>query len=180
MLVGLKKTFQMAQKWLSDNKHKKFFLFIHTYEPHLPYTRRTFTEGLDPGKITSNFFNEQLPLIRQGKLALSKPELHYLEALYDGGILESDRHVGSFMAFLEKIGLRDSTLVVVTSDHGEEFGEHYPANIADHGHSHHDNQLMVPLIICNPSQNLPGTKNSASSQTHGCYAYCRRTSQCSH
>ena len=59
------------------------------------------------------------------------------------------------MAFLEQIGLRDRTLVVVTSDHGEEFGEHYPANIADHGHSHHDNQLMVPLIIYNPAQTYP-------------------------
>ena len=155
---GIEKTFQMAQKWLSDNRHKKFFLFIHTYEPHIPYTRRTFTKGLDPGKIKPNFFDEQLPLIRQGKMALSKPELQYLEALYDGGILESDRHVGSFMAFLEKIGLRDSTLVVVTSDHGEEFGEHYPANSADHGHSHHDNQLMVPLIIYNPCKTYPALK----------------------
>ena len=46
---GIEKTFQMAKEWLSENRHKKFFLFIHTYEPHIPYTRRTFTEGLDPG-----------------------------------------------------------------------------------------------------------------------------------
>ncbi len=160
LLVGLRRHSKWRKEWLSDNRHKKFFLFIHTYEPHIPYTRRTFTEGLDPGKIKSNFFNEQIILIRQGKMTLSKSEIQYLEGLYDGGILESDRHVGSFMTFLEKIGLRDSTLVVVTSDHGEEFGEHYPANIADHGHSHHDNQLMVPLIICNPSKTYPAQKIS--------------------
>ena len=152
---GIEKTFQMAQEWLSENRHEKFFLFIHTYEPHSPYTRRTFTEGLDAGKIGRNFFNEQIFQVRQGKMILSKPDINYLEGLYDGGILESDRHVGSFMTFLEQIGVRDRTLVVVTSDHGEAFGEHYPANIADHGHSHHDNQLLVPLIISNPCQTYP-------------------------
>jgi arylsulfatase A-like enzyme len=148
---GIKKTFSMAKEWLTRHRDEKFFLFIHTYEPHAPYTRRTFTEGLEAGKAGMNFFN----LARNGKLSLNKQELKYLEALYDGGILESDRHVGSFMTFLEKIGLRDRTLVVVTSDHGEELGEHYYSNIADHGHSHHDNQVMVPLIIYNPCETYP-------------------------
>jgi arylsulfatase A-like enzyme len=137
---GIEKTFSMAKKWLTEHRDEKFFLFIHTYEPHIPYERRTGT----------NFTLETLLLLRNGKLSFNDQELEYLEALYDGGILESDRHVGAFLAFLKKVGLRDRTLVVVTSDHGEDLGDHYRSNCGDHGHSLHDNQLLVPLIIHNP------------------------------
>jgi arylsulfatase A-like enzyme len=54
--------------------------------------------------------------------------------------------------FLEEIGLADRTLVVVTSDHGEELDDHYRAHTADHGHSMRDPLLMVPLVIYDPTR----------------------------
>ncbi|MHC4946440.1 MAG: sulfatase-like hydrolase/transferase, partial [Planctomycetota bacterium] len=79
-------------------------------------------------------------------------DLEYLKALYDGGIFESDRHVGELLLLLERLGLRDKVLVVVTSDHGEELGEHYRSFSGDHGHSVFDDLVLVPLIIHNPME----------------------------
>ena len=149
---GIARTFRLAREWLATNGDENFFLFIHTYEPHVPYTRATFTKGLNPGKVGCPLTLERLPLIREGKLVLDDVDLAYIEALYDGGIAEADRHVGEFVDYLEELGLRDDTLLVVTSDHGEELGAHYRAHTADHGHALLDEQILVPLIIDNPCE----------------------------
>ena len=147
---GIENTFRRAGEWIEKHKDEKFFLFIQTYEPHTPYTQRTFTEGLDPGAVGEIFTGETAPLLRSGELAFNDSELEYLEALYDGGIRESDRRVGLFLDFLDAIGLGEQTLVVVTSDHGEELGAHYPPHCGSHGHSLRDDLVLVPLIIHNP------------------------------
>ncbi len=112
----------------------------------------TFTEGLNPGKVGGPLTLERLPPIRAGELILDDIDVAYIEALYDGGVAESDRHVGEFVDYLEELGLRDKTLLVVTSDHGEELGAHYRAHTADHGHALLDEQVLVPLIIVNPCE----------------------------
>jgi choline-sulfatase len=81
---------------------------------------------------------------------MGEVERVYLSALYDGGVIESDRWVKYFLESLGEIGLRDRTLIVVTSDHGEDLGEHYANRAGDHGHALHDDQVMVPLILHNP------------------------------
>lgn len=152
---GIEETFRMARRWLARNGDEPFFLFIHTYEPHTPYERRTFTDGLSPGQVGETFSMEKLAPLRMGQLQFDAKDLEYLEALYDGGILEADRHVGAFVDFLEEQGLGDKTLVVVTSDHGEELGEHFPSRCGDHGHSLHDTLVQVPLVIRNPIEDYP-------------------------
>jgi arylsulfatase A-like enzyme len=152
---GIENTFRLAREWLASNGDVPFFLFIHTYEPHTPYQRHTFTEGLSHGKVGETFAMEKLELLQTGALRFDEKELEYLEALYDGGICEADRHVGSFLDFLLEQGLRDRTLVVVTSDHGEELGKHYPSRCGDHGHSLLDSLVRVPLIIHNPLEDYP-------------------------
>jgi arylsulfatase A-like enzyme len=148
---GIENTFRSAREWITAHRGERFFLMIHTYEPHTPYTRQTFTSGMSRGQIGDVFRIAMLKGLRSGATRLDAGELEYLDALYDGGILESDRHVGELLGFLERQGLRDRTLVVVTSDHGEELGEHYPAHAGDHGHALHDDQLLVPLIIHDPT-----------------------------
>ncbi len=154
----IENTFREARKWIDRHRSEKFFLMIHTYEPHTPYRRKAFTKGLDPGKVGDTFEMEKLPLLQKGELVFDEVDLEYLESLYDGGILESDRHVGAFLDHLDEIGLREKTVVVVTSDHGEEMGEHYPAFAADHGHSLRDDQLRVPLILHNPCEKYPSRR----------------------
>jgi arylsulfatase A-like enzyme len=97
---------------------------------------------------------EKLEELQSGRLEFDEAELEYLSALYDGGVLECDRQVGAFLDTLEELGLRDRTLVVVTSDHGEELGEHYPSYSGDHGHCLLDTLVRVPLIIHDPRVGL--------------------------
>lgn len=147
---GIEETFRRSREWITEHADERFFLFIHTYEAHMPYTRRTFTEGLDPGRVGETFTMDKIEELQSGKLAFDDGELEYLNALYDGGVLECDRQVGAFLDTLEELGLRDRTLVVVTSDHGEELGEHYPSYSGDHGHCLLDTLVRVPLIIHDP------------------------------
>ncbi len=155
---GIEETFRMAREWLAAHGDEPFFLFIHTYEPHTPYERRTFTKGLSPGKVGETFSMEKLGPLRTGQLQFDAKDLEYLEALYDGGIFEADRHLGAFVEFLDERGLGDKTLVVVTSDHGEELGEHFPSRCGDHGHSLHDTLVHVPLMVHNPIERYPESR----------------------
>lgn len=131
---SIERTFARARGWLDRNADEgRFFLLIHTYEAHTPYTRTRFVEGLA---------REEKPDPEQARVVL--------RALYDGGLWECDRHLGRLLDFLERKGLREKTLVVVTSDHGEELGDHYPAYAANHGHSLKDDLVRIPLVVSNP------------------------------
>lgn len=150
---GVENTFARARDWLRLHKTDRFFLFIHTYEPHSPYTNHDFASGMDAGAIGPVFgTNNVIPRLQTGELTLSERELEYVMALYDGDILNADRHLGAFLAYLEEIGLDDRTLVVVTSDHGEEMHDNYPTRTGDHGHSLQDPLLLVPLIMRDPTR----------------------------
>jgi len=149
------RTFRDARRWLAANRESPFFLLLHTYEAHMPYRNRDFARELDPGRVGPTYELEFLEKVRHGEIALTAQEREYIRALYDGDILSTDRHVGEFLAFLEEVGLADRTLVVVTSDHGEEMGEEFERFIGGHGHSMRDNLLLVPLVIRDPTRHFP-------------------------
>jgi arylsulfatase A-like enzyme len=162
---SIEKTFAAARAWLDRYGDAPFFVLIHTYEPHTPHTRHSFTEGLDRGRLGATFDSVDLRELQRGGVMPTRAELRYLEALYDGGILESDRQVGALLAHLEQSGLAERTLVVVTSDHGEELGEHFPRHAGDHGHSLRDTLVRVPLILANPLERYPVERVAAQVRT---------------
>jgi arylsulfatase A-like enzyme len=145
-------TFASARRWLEENRDTPFFVLIHTYEAHMPYSNRDFVEAEDGGRIGPSYELAFLDLVRNGEVVLTPEERGYIRALYDGDLLSSDRHVGRFLETLEDLGLRDRTVVVVTSDHGEEMGDEFELFIGGHGHSLRDNLLMVPLVIHDPTR----------------------------
>jgi arylsulfatase A-like enzyme len=145
-------TFASARRWLEENRDAPFFLLIHTYEAHMPYSHRDFVHAEDGGRIGPSFELAFLDSVRSGEIALTPEERDYIRALYDGDILSTDRYVGEFLETLEDLGLRDRTVVVVTSDHGEEMGDQFELFIGGHGHSMRDNLLMVPLVIHDPTR----------------------------
>jgi arylsulfatase A-like enzyme len=75
-------------------------------------------------------------------------QLQVLIDSYDAGIRYSDDNLGEFFAFLKELGIWDDTLLIVTSDHGEEFMEH---NRIGHGNGLFDTLVRVPLIIKMPA-----------------------------
>ena len=117
-----------ALAWLERNRERSFFLFLHTYEPHHPY--------LDPYFVR----REALAETDEDALALAR---------YDGDIRRADHHVGRLLDWLEQTGLLAETLIVVTSDHGEEFPGDRGRRLGKirHGHSLYDEQLRVPLVV---------------------------------
>lgn len=148
--ASIDSTFGAAEAWLEDHASEKFFLMVHTYEAHTPYQRNHFAKGLDAGAVGDSFEIAELDAVRAGDLATGEGEREYIRALYDGGVLEADRYVAKLLEHLVALGLRDRTLIVITSDHGEELGGHYPLELANHGHALTDDQLRVPLIVANP------------------------------
>lgn len=80
-------------------------------------------------------------------------------ALYDGGIAYMDHELGRLLRELEQRGALANTVVVVTSDHGEMFGEH---DIENHGHALYLPLIHVPLVIRAPGRLAPGTRSEST------------------
>lgn len=138
-----------AQEWLDRDPGRPFFLFLHLFDVHPDFDPPApYDKMFDPdyaGRVTGKdvFHN---PDIRPD---MDREDLQHLISLYDGEIrYVDDNGVGRLVRLLEERDLLDSTLIVVTSDHGEEFFEH--GRFAHHKNLY-DTSVLVPLII-----RLPG------------------------
>lgn len=142
-------SFPPAQKWLLG-RNAPFFLFVHTYEPHIPYTRTEFAKHLPRGRLGDPSRGE--PLLPRGLSESSEftpEEKTYVSALYDGGMKRATEAVVELFADMEKCGLWENTVVIILSDHGEELWEHFGI-FGRHAHSLYDEVLRVPFMIYQP------------------------------
>jgi choline-sulfatase len=141
----------MARRWLEERKPgERFFLFVHTYAIHAPYQRVARARGLPRGALRETFELADLADVRAGRIAIGETEQRYLTALYDGGVAAADAAVGQLLATLDATGLVDETLVIVTSDHGEDLGGRDPRRAGDHGHTLFDELVRIPLVVSDP------------------------------
>jgi arylsulfatase A-like enzyme len=137
-----------ATHWIEQHRNEKFFCFIHSYVVHHPYTPRPpydrmFDEGYDgplPFAIT-----DELRSINATRRYPDEPDVRHVVSLYDGEIRYMDELVGRFLDWMRETSLDDETVVVFTSDHGEEFAEH--GQVGVHSHTLADELLHVPLLI---------------------------------
>jgi choline-sulfatase len=111
---------QLAEKALGDpaNESRRFFFWAHFLDPHDLYLRH---DGIDWGKTDRD--------------------------RYDGEVTFTDQHIGKLLDFIAKQSWSARTVIIVTSDHGEEFGEH---NMARHGFELWETLVHVPLMIVAP------------------------------
>jgi len=155
--------------WIDRDDRRPFFLFWHTFEVHAPYLHPDFL----PDSLAA-VADEVLALhaddveddrrhvaARTALLDLLKAHDAFLpwvsSTLYDGAIASADAWVGRLLSFLRERGLYDSTLIVLTSDHGEEFADRDPARFYDqHGRSAYDEMIRVPLILKLPDSRHAG------------------------
>jgi len=147
---GIERTFAAAVAWLGQVGDRPFFLLVHTYEVHAPYRRRHFARDPPPPGLGPTFELADVLRIRRGLLPVGPREQAWLEALYDGGVLEADRHVGELDFELRRLGLAGRTTLAVTSDHGEDLGGRFPNYAGDHGHALYEEQIRVPLLLRGP------------------------------
>lgn len=148
---------ERAIHWL-DETPEPFFLFLHSYEIHHPYTPdpeylQLFDAGYE-GDLPDHISVELLERINADPAPLPPEDLAHIVHAYDAELRSADEAIGQLIAYLQERSLYDDTLIVVTSDHGEEFGEH--GEVGWHAHSLYDELLLVPLIIKFPGSRLAG------------------------
>ena len=135
--------------WFEDlDENESFFAFVHFWDVHYDYDPPAEFEVFDPdykGDVTggniASLTTKQLPNPRR--------DLDHIVALYDGEIRFTDSNVAKILDLLEGTGRFDNTIVVVVSDHGEEFGEH---GRLGHNKTLNEEVLRVPLIMRYPVQ----------------------------
>jgi len=153
-----------AVGWIERDARTPFFLFFHTYVTHIPYRDRRYVEALDGGQLATLYQGKapawiyQHRLLYCGDLVLSGAEKDFLLGLYDGCVAAADEMVGRILAALQKAQLSERTIVVITSDHGEEFWDH-TGRAAYHGHTLYNELLRVPLIWYEPGLPAPGARS---------------------
>jgi arylsulfatase A-like enzyme/tetratricopeptide (TPR) repeat protein len=113
-----------VREWLAEHAAERFFFWTHYFDPHAVY--------LAPEPFRSR----------------------YARSPYDGEIAYADSQIGELLKTLEELGLRERTLVIVVSDHGEGLGDHGEAT---HSLLIYDSTLQVPMIFNAPGA-LPGGK----------------------
>jgi arylsulfatase A-like enzyme len=143
-------SFPQAGSWLKQCP-RPFFLLLHTYEAHQPYTRTIFARSLDRGRLGDPVSGKGLfPPGWDRCTELEWNERTYIDALYDGGVRVACDAVADFFILMDELRLWEQTVVVVLSDHGEEFGEHFNV-FGDHSHSLYQELLRVPLALYHPN-----------------------------
>jgi arylsulfatase A-like enzyme len=157
--------------WTRAQRDGGFFLFWHTFEVHAPYLHPDFvSEVLAPDealKVRRTTELIQRDMAAGGTVAHQAVELGRIgalrrdvcEALYVGSIRAMDERLGAFLGLLRALDLYDRTLIVLTSDHGEEFADRSPEAFFNvHGHNLYEEMVRVPLIVKLPGQRHAGAR----------------------
>lgn len=137
--------------WLEANKGVRFFAFLNYFDVHDPYIApgrylRRFTDHPSRGDVVNSLL---FPRDFTGGKQLTEQETQAEVDNYDGSLAYLDNELGSLFERLKDMGLLDNTIVVITSDHGESFGNH---GLYGHGNSLYSDLIHVPLIIRYPGK----------------------------
>ncbi len=146
-------TTEAVLPWLENHSGERFFLWVHYFDPHSPYDPPEEYDiyNYTVTSVYSDAKYEQIGLSRTGPI---RGDI----AKYDGEVRYSDENIGIVLKKLEELGLINNTLVIITADHGECFGEHNFSNFGYeeekpcifHGKTLYDEEIHVPFVIFNP------------------------------
>ncbi len=141
-----------AIDWFERHGHKRFFAMAHFYSTHTPYDPPDDVRALycDPdydGPVKA-FYAHHRELIESGKATPTEADKRQIQNLYYAGVTHGDRMTGELIESLERLGVLDNTVVIVTADHGEELDDH---GLWEHNHMFNTN-LRVPLIVVAPGR----------------------------
>jgi choline-sulfatase len=146
-----------ALAWLENiGPGHPFFLYLHTIDPHTSYAppaayRQRFAPDVEDPGIGGQ---QAVDALKEQETEAAPGVADDLAALYDAEVAYTDKELGLFLDELRRRGLYDDSLIILVSDHGEEFYEH---GSWTHGHSLHTELVDVPLIIRLPKGQALGT-----------------------
>ena len=150
---GVRLSYQLprAIRWLDRNRHRPSFLFLHFWDAHAPYMpHEGYIEQYSPD------YAGPIPMVTHelGRQFKEHPnqaapaDVDRTRALYDNEIRYMDEFLGRFLHYLEASGFLAKSIVVFTSDHGDELLEHG----SGHGWSLYEPEIRVPLVIVSPGR----------------------------
>jgi arylsulfatase A-like enzyme len=136
-------------RWISQHRDHPFFLWVHFLDPHVPYDPPDQFCRIQPQD--SYLRSDHIAIgIREGTYSLSQQQMRRVNELYLGEVRYVDEEFGRIVTTLKELNLYQNALIVLSSDHGEEFWEHHGF---EHGHALFNEILMVPMIL-----KLPGKR----------------------
>jgi arylsulfatase A-like enzyme len=157
---GARRTTDDALRFVRESGDEPFLLVVHYFDVHAEYEppqpwRARFADPRDAQASTLPMGTRAQVVARRFQQApLDADHLARMEKLYDGEVAYVDDEIGRLWRSLPE-ALRASCTLVVTSDHGEEFGEH---GDWEHGHTHHPEVLQVPLFLRGPG--IPASREA--------------------
>ncbi|MCD6405551.1 MAG: sulfatase-like hydrolase/transferase, partial [Planctomycetes bacterium] len=151
---------RFARSWTAKNSRTPFFLFLNYMDPHETYAP---LPGFDRIQGKDIPYNDMLThLSRWQKFrddyitnggTLDETFLQQVANQYDGELAYCDHFLGEFIESLKEQGIYDNTLIIITSDHGEFFGEH---QLLNHGVGIYEGGLRVPILVKYPGREHAG------------------------
>lgn len=154
---GLSSVIPKALGFMSSHTTDHMFILLHGFDTHGQYIpqgalTRKYVDTHYTGPLIGSK-EEQRALREEGVLQesihLTQTDTQFLRAIYDEKVEHADQEVGEFLQAVKKMKLRNKTIIVFTSDHGDEFYEH---GRIDHGMTLYDEVIHVPLIVVLPDQ----------------------------
>jgi arylsulfatase A-like enzyme len=150
--VDADRVLEEVRTWKPEiDSGQPYFAWVHFFDPHEPYVAREpwLTEFLKGRPRHPDLENRPSARIFES-MHLSPERLDYVKLLYDSEIRYTDDYVAQVM---RELGTTDDDLVIVVSDHGEEFGEH---GLFAHGSSLNEASVRIPLIMRFPRREFGG------------------------
>lgn len=148
---------RQVEGWITEKRDSPLFLYLQPMNVHGPYKVRTSRQsgllGRPPSRDFEYYGSIMSGILRDGELALRSdhtPEMQRsLVEQYDSAIYYSSEELGKLFTALDRAGLFADSLVILTSDHGEELFEHGGFS---HGYSLYQEVLHIPLYVHLPGQ----------------------------
>lgn len=144
------------KRWIRRQRNRPekrpFFIFANYMEPHLRYDpprafRRRFLTPAQEQRWQQ--VNQNAWKFMSGEVQLTDEDWDILTRLYDAELAYLDGRIGELYQFLQKNDLLNNTILIITTDHGENLGDH---GLMDHQYCVYDSLARVPLIIHYPEQ----------------------------
>ena len=139
-----------AKGFISRSKDRDWFCFLHFQDPHAPYDppEHLAARFCDPnyqGPYKQSFHDDTK--WKWSEIVPPEEDIKQARGLYDAESAYVDEALKDLFEFLEQTGLMNETLIVFAADHGEEFYEH---GAFEHGHTHFEELVRVPLMVGGP------------------------------
>lgn len=136
-------------EWLDESDQQPFFAFLNFYDAHTPYLpdeQYTARFGVPDPEALSERYHRWLA---DWRTRPTNREIAQTQAAYDASIAALDAALGELFSELDQRGFMEETVIVITSDHGEHFGDH---DLYEHGFSLYRPVLWVPLVVVAPGR----------------------------